>query len=170
MSMNVLTRSKILYTQDCGKKPWGSWENLCKTWLEPHPTTHTVVYPSSLSQRKLRSRARKTLNTRDRGEVARCTAENMGIQSANQVKKSWGHFFCPSPEFQHQVYLHSLPCKFSLVFTWGTRVGPYFSHFANMIIFLTLAAKKIIYAQQWSAQTAWLVGVLICCFPNCGGS
>ena len=147
--MNVLTRIKILYTQDCGESPT----------LQP---TRLSIPPSS--QRRLRSRARKTLDTR---EATGCTAENMGIQSANQAKKPWAHFFCPSPESQHQVYLHSLPCKFSPLFTWGTRVRPHFSHFVNMIILLTLAAKKIIYAQQWSAQTAWLVGVLICCFPNC---
>lgn len=62
-------------------------ENLCRMWLGPHPPIHTVVYPSFHSQKKLKSRARKTLNTRDRGEVARCPAENMGIQSANRVKK-----------------------------------------------------------------------------------
>lgn len=78
-------------------------ENLCRMWLELHPPIHTVVYPSSHSQKKPKSRARKTLNTRDRGEVARCLAEH-------------GHSVCkPSeknPDAISFVHLQTFSIKF----------------------------------------------------------
>ena len=88
--MNVLTRIKILYTQDCGESPT----------LQP---TRLSIPPSS--QRRLRSRARKTLDTR---EATGYTAENMGIQSANQAKNpgriSFVHFQNLSIKFIYTLF------------------------------------------------------------------